>query len=159
MIINLKKIYLRIKDLVKQPLIVNILIVASVTLCIKIIGFYKETVIASTFGLSQLLDTFYIAVLIPTFVQNVFINALKNIFIPNYITEISEDGNKGAFQAVIFTITFLISSFFFILIILFMSFFFKHLVSWSHGRILFAYSETTILFIALYVLLGVFVSD
>ena len=61
--------------------------------------------------------------MIPTFVQNVFINAIKNIFIPNYITEISEKGEKGEFQSIIFIITFLISSFFFILIIVFMKFF------------------------------------
>ena len=113
----------KIKDFIKQPLIINILIVGSVTLCVKILGFYKETVIASSFGLSELLDTFYIAVLIPTFIQNVFINAIKNIFIPNYIAEISEEGNKGEFQSIIFIITFLISSFFFILIFVFMSFF------------------------------------
>lgn len=106
----------KIKDFIKQPLIINILIVGAVTFFIKIIGFYKETVVASSFGLSELLDTFYIALLIPSFVQNVFINALKNIFIPNYISEISEEGNKGEFQSIIFIITFLISSFFFILI-------------------------------------------
>lgn len=113
----------KIKDFFKEPLIINILIVGSVTLIVKIIGFYKETVIASSFGLSELLDTYYIAILIPTFVQNVFINAIKNIFIPNYITEISEKGEKGEFQSIIFIITFLISSFFFILIIVFMKFF------------------------------------
>ena len=114
----------KIKDFIKQPLIINILIVGAVTFFIKVIGFYKETLVASSFGLSELLDTFYIAILIPSFVKNVFINALKNIFIPNYIAEISVEGNKGEFQSIIFIITFLISSFFFILIFVFMNF--KH---------------------------------
>jgi putative peptidoglycan lipid II flippase len=111
------------KEMIRQPLIINMLIVGAVTLLIKLIGFYKETLIAATFGLSELLDTFLIAVLIPSFIQNVFINALTNIFIPNYITELKNNGNKGEFQSVVFLMTFLISLFFFLLTIVFMNFF------------------------------------
>ena len=119
----------KIKNFIKQPLITNILIVGAVTFFLKIISFYKETVVVSSFGLSELLDTFYIALLIPNFIQNVFMSALKNIFIPNYIAEISEKGNKGEFQSIIFIITFLISSFFFILIFVLIGFFIKYFIS------------------------------
>lgn len=102
------------KDLFRKKLIRNILLVGSLTVLVKVIGFYKETLTASTFGLSELLDTFYIAFLIPGFIQSVFIGSIKNVFIPNYITGISKnnEGERGSFQAVTFgmvlSVTFLL---------------------------------------------------
>ena len=80
------------------------MVVAFIGVFIKIVGFYKETVIASIFGLSELLDTYFIAVLIPTFVQNVFISALNNLFIPNYIIELKTSKQIKTFQSVSFLI-------------------------------------------------------
>ncbi len=94
-----------------NPLLRNMMIVGMVTLIIKVIAFYKETIIASSFGLSELLDTFFIAILVPSFIQSVFISSLRNIFIPNYINEIKENGNKSSFQSVILLITIGISGF------------------------------------------------
>lgn len=94
-----------IKKALSNPLTKNMLIVGAVTLLIKVIAFYKETLIAGTFGLSEILDTFLVAILVPTFIQSVFINSLKNIFIPNYIAEIKSNGNKGSFQSIILLIT------------------------------------------------------
>lgn len=102
----------------KSTVLKNIFLVGVITLIVKVFGFYKEILVASTFGLSVLLDTFLIAILIPSFIQNVFINALKNIFIPNYIIEQSNDGNISQFQSVIYLITISISFFFFIIIYL-----------------------------------------
>lgn len=85
--------------LINNAVIRNILIVGSIVLLIKIVSFYKETVVGSTFGLSQLLDTFYIAILIPSFVQHVFIGALSNLFIPNYIIEQKTFKKTGSFQS------------------------------------------------------------
>lgn len=78
------------------------LLVGGISLLVKVISFFKETIVASYFGLSELIDTYYIAVLIPTFIQNVFIGALKNLFIPNYVIELSTSNNKGSFQSVTF---------------------------------------------------------
>ncbi|WP_396590099.1 murein biosynthesis integral membrane protein MurJ [Allomuricauda sp. R78024] len=105
--------------LAKQPLVLNFAIVGGITVIIKLLGFYKETIVASTFGLSELLDTFLIALLIPTFIQNVFINALKNIFIPNYISEIKGEGKLAQFQSIVFVITLLFCIVFCLLILLF----------------------------------------
>ena len=81
----------------------NVLIVGFLNILIKGLGFYKETVVAGSFGLSTLLDTFYIAVLIPSFINTVFVSQLNNIFIPNYIADIKDDPEKrGAFQSVSF---------------------------------------------------------
>ena len=74
-------------DYLKNPISRNILLIGVLTFIAKGFGFFKETVIASTYGLSEILDTFLIAILIPNFVNNVFLNAIGNVFIPNYVRE------------------------------------------------------------------------
>jgi putative peptidoglycan lipid II flippase len=100
-----KKIVNKIKVGLSNPLVKSMVTVALITFFIKALAFYKETIIASTFGLSELLDTFLVAVLVPTFVQSVFLNSLKHLFIPNYITELKNKGNRSSFQSVIFLMT------------------------------------------------------
>ena len=95
----------KINESIRNPLIRNMAIVAIITFLIKALAFYKETIIASTFGLSEILDTFLVAALIPIFVQSVFLNSLKHLFIPNYIAELKINGNKSSFQSVIFLMT------------------------------------------------------
>ncbi len=92
----------RIKQLFANPVLINVAIVGGLSFFIKLVAFYKETLVASTFGLSELLDTFLIAVLIPSFIQNVFIGALNNIFIPNYIAELNSTKQKAQFQSLVF---------------------------------------------------------
>ncbi|MBO0340531.1 polysaccharide biosynthesis C-terminal domain-containing protein [Muricauda lutimaris] len=97
----------------------NILIVGSVTLFIKGLGFYKETLVASNFGLSMILDTFFIAFLIPGFIQNVFLQSFNTVFIPNYISETkSENNNIGSFQAMGFVTSILAATLFSLVAIL-----------------------------------------
>ncbi|WP_249356634.1 murein biosynthesis integral membrane protein MurJ [Maribacter sp. ACAM166] len=86
----------------KIPMVKFMFTVGVLTLLAKVFGFYKEMVIASEIGLSELLDTYYIALLIPGFLQTVFIGSLNNLFIPNYITELSTSNKKGEFQTVSF---------------------------------------------------------
>lgn len=78
--------------------------VALITLVVKGLGFYKETLIASSIGLSELLDTFLIAILIPSFIQSVFVGSLTNLFIPNYLAELKSTKRIGEFQSVSFLI-------------------------------------------------------
>ena len=90
----------------------NLLIVASITLLGKFLGFFKETYIASSFGLSLILDTFFIAILVPGFIQNVFLGAFKGVFIPNYVAELKRGKNPASFQATGFLITIVTSAIF-----------------------------------------------
>lgn len=83
---------------IRNPLLINLLIVGSVTLVVKLAGLFKETYIGSSYGLSEFLDTYALALLIPSFIQNVFVGAIKNIFIPNYIIEKKNDRQIGGFQ-------------------------------------------------------------
>lgn len=89
----------------KNPMIINIAAVAAITLIVKGFGFYKEIVIASNFGLSELLDTFLIASLVPGFIYQVFLGSFKSVFIPNYIMEQKTDRSISSFQATSFIIT------------------------------------------------------
>ncbi|WP_419211084.1 murein biosynthesis integral membrane protein MurJ [Maribacter sp. X9] len=89
----------------KSQLLTNMLIVAGVSLLVKGITFYKEILIAKEYGVSELLDTFLIAVLVPSFIQNVFINSYSSVFIPNYILEKSISKDTRAFQTSSFIIT------------------------------------------------------
>lgn len=99
-------------------MLINIMIVGSVSLVSSIVGFFKEILVGSTYGLSEFLDTFALAVLIPSFIQNVFVGAVKNIFIPNYISETSSTKQIQEFQLlVVGIITFII--FIFLLLVFF----------------------------------------
>lgn len=85
----------------KNQVFRNLLLVGGITLAVKILAFYKETLIASSFGLSLLLDTFLIAILVPSFIQNVFVNAIGQIFIPNYIAARNYKENLASFQSLV----------------------------------------------------------
>lgn len=106
-----KKIQDKLNTSLSNPLVKNMLIVAVIGVLIKAIAFYKETIIAGSFGLGETIDTFLVAILVPTFIQSVFINSLKNLFIPNYIAELKNNGDKGSFQALIILITIAVSIF------------------------------------------------
>lgn len=116
-------------DYLKNPISRNILLIGVLTMMAKGFGFFKETVIASTYGLSEILDTFLIAILIPNFVNNVFLSAIGNVFIPNYVRESKISKKLASFQTNGFVITVGISLFFMIISILitdvYVEFFFK----------------------------------
>ncbi|MCV6628468.1 MAG: polysaccharide biosynthesis C-terminal domain-containing protein [Flavobacteriaceae bacterium] len=94
----------KLKQYLKNPLIVNLLIVGGITLGVKILGMFKEMQVGSSFGMGQFLDTYALAVLIPTFIESVFIGAIRNIFIPNYIEELRNKGNIKGFQSLVLLI-------------------------------------------------------
>jgi len=94
----LKKVNASLYD----PIIKSMIIVAGVGVLVKLAAFYKETIIAGSFGLDVVIDTFIIASLIPNFINSVFISSVTNLFIPNYITELKSEGNKSGFQGVVF---------------------------------------------------------
>ena len=87
----------------------NIIIVGAITILVKFFGFYKEVVIAGEFGLSELLDTFFIALLLPGFINEVFLSAFNSVFIPNYIAEEKTNKNIAAFQSTSFVVTIITS--------------------------------------------------
>ena len=105
----LAKIRERITGFIKNTVIKNIMLVGGITLVVKLVSFYKETMVAANFGLSEILDTFLIAMLIPGFISNVFLNSFKNVFIPNYVAEMRVSKNMNAFQGTGFFITISVS--------------------------------------------------
>jgi putative peptidoglycan lipid II flippase len=100
-------------------MVINIMVVAIITLIVKGFGFYKEVVVASNFGLSELLDTFLIASLVPGFIYQVFLSSFKSVFIPNYILEQKSERSISSFQTTSFIVTIATTIFFLILAYLF----------------------------------------
>jgi putative peptidoglycan lipid II flippase len=94
-------------SMLKNPTVINIIIVALITVLVKGVGFFKEMKVVNSFGLSELIDTFLIASLIPGFINNVFMTSFQNVFIPNYIAEKKVTSDIGSFQSacLIFTIS------------------------------------------------------
>ncbi|MET6991005.1 murein biosynthesis integral membrane protein MurJ [Sediminicola arcticus] len=118
-----KLLFSKFSNLRKNPLVRNILLVGFISVLVKLVGFYKETIIASNFGLSEVLDTYYIAILVPTIIQTVFIVSLKNLFIPNYIIELNTTQQKGSFQTFTFYLITIIAIILTIFAIIFAEFF------------------------------------
>lgn len=100
-----QEIFKKIKSFYKNPTAINIITVGLIALLVKGFGFYKEMIVAETFGLSELLDTFFIALLVPGFVYNVFLRAFSTVFIPNYVAEIKSGNNVASFQCLSIVIT------------------------------------------------------
>ena len=95
----------KILNLRRNLVLQNIALVGGITLLFKGISFYKEVLIASSLGLSLVLDTFLIAMLVPGFINSVFLGSFKNAFIPNYIAESKTGNNIAPFQAMGFVVT------------------------------------------------------
>ncbi|MBU2975925.1 murein biosynthesis integral membrane protein MurJ [Zobellia sp. B3R18] len=129
----LKKIKKFILPLKKSVVIQNLLLVSFITFLIKGFGFYKETMVAANFGLSEVLDTFFIAILVPTFINNVFLGAYRSVFVPNYISELKNNGNKGSFQSTSFLITIALGIFFMLIAYLTTDVFLEHIYP-SHDK-------------------------
>ena len=110
---------LDLRALSKKKVIRNIATVGIITLLLKGLGFYKESVVAANFGLSEVLDTFFIAFMVPGFIMNVFIGAFKGVFIPNYIAELKTGNEVSSFQATGFFITLGIAGLFTLIAFLF----------------------------------------
>ncbi|RBP33059.1 putative peptidoglycan lipid II flippase [Oceanihabitans sediminis] len=108
-----------IKKLLRNPTVINVLTVAIISVFVKGLGFYKEIVVAGAFGLSEILDTFFIAALLPGFVSEVFLNAFNTVFIPNYIAEKESTNKIGAFQSASFLVTLTVALFFIVISYLF----------------------------------------
>ncbi len=121
MLETLKKLYssLNLKNLFRNQVIHNLLTVGIITLFLKGISFYKETLVAASFGLSEVLDTYFIAFLVPGFIMNVFIGSFKNVFIPNYVAELKNGRRISSFQATGFFVTGVISLIFMLIAYLF----------------------------------------
>lgn len=115
--------------LFKNVTLNNVIVVGLITFVISGFGFFKEIIIAKNYGLSELLDTYYIAILIPAFINNVFMSSYQSVFIPNYILEIKDQKSLGSFQFTGMLVTLVISVLFFIISYLFtdyfLEFFFK----------------------------------
>jgi len=61
-----------ISHYLRKPILINVITVGFLTVIVKGMGFFKEMEVGSTFGLSEILDTFLIPLSIPGFINTVF---------------------------------------------------------------------------------------
>ena len=109
----------KVKGLLNNAAVKNMAIVAIISLGIRAIGFYKDILIVDRHGLSEFLDTFYIAILIPGFISGVFLGSFQSVFIPNYVSELKTGKNVGSFQTTSVLITLIVALLFLIISTLF----------------------------------------
>lgn len=72
------------------------MLVGAITVLVKIVGFGREIILSYVFGTGDALDAFYIALLLPAFVTNVVVGALKSACIPTYIQVQRQQGDEPA---------------------------------------------------------------
>ena len=101
----------------------HIVLVAFTVFIVKILGFVKESVISSKFGLTELLDSFYILILVPVFFKSTFIGAFQAVFIPNYINS----KNKNNFKESLFSLTVLLGFIMVVLLFIILPYFNEYL--------------------------------
>lgn len=89
----------------RKSILINVITVGFLTVIVKGMGFFKEMEVGSTFGLSEILDTFLIALLIPGFINTVFMSSFQNVFIPNYIAEIRTSSSTASFMSACVVLT------------------------------------------------------
>ncbi|MBT2163202.1 murein biosynthesis integral membrane protein MurJ [Zobellia barbeyronii] len=104
-----QKVLQALNSLLKSPLIVNMATVLVITYSIKLLGFFKESYIASEFGLSILIDTYLLAIMIPSLLESVFLSSFSNVFIPNYVKVKRLKVNLESFQTSCVILTLVIS--------------------------------------------------
>lgn len=103
------KIKLFFRSLLNNPLIFNIATVLVITYGLKILGFFKESYVASEFGLSELIDTYILAMIIPLLIQSVFLRSFSNVFVPNYVKALRQGDNIRSFQTSCIVLTLIVS--------------------------------------------------
>ncbi len=95
----------KLVNLVNNKVVQNVIIVGGITLIIKAVSFYKEVLVAGEYGLSELLDTFILATIIPSLINAIFLASFRAVFVPSYMAE-EKTGNKiGSFQSVLLVVT------------------------------------------------------
>jgi putative peptidoglycan lipid II flippase len=75
-----------------------ILTVGIITLLVKTLNMGQEVVVASQFGISDQLDAFYIAIIIPSFGVAMSSHTFNSVLIPAFITEKQQNGSIKANQ-------------------------------------------------------------
>ncbi|MFD2098851.1 murein biosynthesis integral membrane protein MurJ [Flagellimonas iocasae] len=111
----MKKLIQKILRGLNNPLVKNILLVGGLTFGVKILGFLKELVTAYHLGLSELIDTFLLALLIPGLVNTVFLGPYKSVFVPNFLIAKEKGENVDEFLTKTLTISIYAGLFFVII--------------------------------------------
>lgn len=81
---------------VNRRIFAAMLTVGALTAAVKVVSTCKEMVVARQFGVSDALDAFFIAYLLPSFAINVVAGSFNAALIPTYIQVREEEGSQAA---------------------------------------------------------------
>ncbi len=85
------------------------LLIAGIGILARVFGLLKELAIADAFGLSESLDQYYLAVMVPMFLVTVLTNPLASSFIPRYNVLKKEDATRATrFYNSVFSVLFIV---------------------------------------------------
>jgi putative peptidoglycan lipid II flippase len=72
------------------------LTVGGLTTLIRLLSVVSELVVAATFGISEAMDAYNLAIILPTFVINMIAGTLASVLVPVYVRVRTEEGEEAA---------------------------------------------------------------
>ncbi|MDF5707615.1 MAG: murein biosynthesis integral membrane protein MurJ [Nostoc sp. S4] len=81
---------------INRQILAAAIIVAGFTILVKVVAFFKESIVAWKFGTSDVVDAFLIATVVPNLIVNVISGSLNAAFIPTYIKVQEQEGLKAS---------------------------------------------------------------
>jgi putative peptidoglycan lipid II flippase len=83
-------------------------IIAAASILSKILGFFRETSMASVFGASRLTDAYLVAMIIPSMLFSMIGNALTTTLIPVYTQRLHEGGELAGWEFICTLLNFML---------------------------------------------------
>jgi putative peptidoglycan lipid II flippase len=81
---------------INQRIFRSTLVIAGLTLLVRVIGLAREIAIAGYFGTSDEVDAYLMAFLLPNFVINVLAGSINAAFIPTFVAVRQQQGRDAA---------------------------------------------------------------
>jgi putative peptidoglycan lipid II flippase len=86
----------RLSESVNGRIFSAVLVIAALASLVKIVSLAKEMLIARIFGAGDVLDAFYVAILLPGFLGSIMANSFGSAFVPTYIQVRETEGDLAA---------------------------------------------------------------
>lgn len=83
---------------VHRKIVSTTIIIAGISLLVKVVAMVKELVVAQQFGVGDALDSFLIAFMIPSFIIQLISGSLNNAMIPTYIEVREGEGRRESIE-------------------------------------------------------------
>src|SRR5437667_8337244 len=86
----------RLNESVNGRIFTAVVMIAALASLVKVVSLAKEMLVARTFGASDALDAFCVAILLPGFLSGIMVNSFGSAFVPTYIRVRETEGDLAA---------------------------------------------------------------